>query len=317
MPGLPYLYCILITAASSLPRALSYWVARRVGELAYVLHWRARLALKSNIRVVIGAGANEHRVRRAARQAFRLYGMFIVDLFGFGGLRREILATIREDNAAAFARAWSAGGVVICSAHFGSWDLIPAFLAHRRISALCIVAESPDPIVAGVFRRLRRTLSQKIVPVGRAMRRCVKALQCGQWAVIALGDRPFGERGVPLELFGRRILFPQGLARIALHARVPLLPAFVRREADGYVILWGTPILPPSDLRRRDAVAIMLRAYAAQLAAVVRRHPEQWFIFHTLFDPDGQTPDPLRRRLEKGADLRLVPARQPTGRPLP
>ncbi len=245
--------------------------------------------------------------------------MFIVDLFGFGGLKREILATMREDNAASFSRAWSAGGVVLCSAHFGSWDLFPAFLARRHIPTLCIVVESPDPSIAGVFRRLRRMLNQKTIPVGRAMRRCVKALQCGQWVVYALGDRPFGERGVPLEMFGRRMIFPQGLARIALHARVPLLPVFVRREANGngYVISWGTPILPPLDLRRRDAVAIMLRAYAAQLAAVVRRHPEQWFIFHTLFDLDGQTSDPLRRRLEKGADLRLVPARQPTGRPLP
>jgi lauroyl/myristoyl acyltransferase len=71
--------------------------------------------------------------------------------------------------------------------------------------------------------------------------------------------------------------FHVGAPSIALASGAALLPLFTVREGgDGFLVDIGPPIEVPAAARRAQAVEMMTREFARQLAEHVRVHPECW-----------------------------------------
>lgn len=297
------LYRLMMAVLAVLPRHLCYWVARRIARLNYCFDRRGREAVKANLRIVLGPDADERRVRHEALWTFRLFGMFLVDFLGirrFGQriLREQVNVTGEEE----FDRIVRERGAVAVSAHFGSWQMGPAWSAHRGQKTLSVILQPPEDLVDRLFTRLRQQHKQAFVDLEDAMRRCVRTLRDDRSTIIIVaGDRPLGEKGVEVEMFGHKVYFAQGPARIALRTGAALYPVFVLRCAgDSYLVEYGRPIEPPERGSARKKAHAMTRAYAEQLERVIRSHPSQWFLFYEVFDPpDGLPPDPVRVAYER------------------
>lgn len=103
------------------------------------------------------------------------------------------------------------------------------------------------------------------------MRRLKRLLQEGHPVSITAGD--WARRNLEIPFLGRWLRLATGPAQLAASTGAPLLPVFTRREGAGFTVsIAGT--LPPVDAKR--GVEAPLAAFAHQLEAWVRVHPELW-----------------------------------------
>jgi KDO2-lipid IV(A) lauroyltransferase len=160
-------------------------------------------------------------------------------------------------------------GVLVCTAHFGHWELLAAALATRGIDAHSLAARaSSGPLFAWLAAH-RRRLGVTTHGPGSGARvfraRCRSGLATGIFI-----DQNTGEDGRFVEFFGRPAPTPRTAERLCrLTGAVPLLVLAVP-EGQGRWCLEVSP-LPVDGL---------LEAATSRLEAAIRRAPTAWVWQH-------------------------------------
>jgi KDO2-lipid IV(A) lauroyltransferase len=146
------------------------------------------------------------------------------------------------------------------------------------------------------FAAHRARLGMTIFPAQRgATAQLVNAVKDG--AVVAiLGDRDLKGRGPEVEFFGERVSMPAGPASVALRSGVPLLVAGVYSvtRSDG-TRGWEADISEPIELPTTagsDAIRELTQAMARKLEDYIRRRPEEWHVFQSVWPSDRKEAAP-------------------------
>ena len=282
-----YVWFKLITfLAMTLPRKALYWVAHRLADFNHTFDHRGREAVRANLRVILGPGAPEKRIRFEARWVFRHFGKYLAEFFGYKRFGAKFidtyvdvigLETIEEELA-------KGKGVILNTAHISNWEIGAAAMARKGFPLTAVALMHPEPDVNELFRRQRASRGYSVVPVEGAYRRCVQALRENH-VVCFVGERNIGEGGIEVQFMGRPCLFPQGPARISIATGAPLIPGFVvRRPNDSYAGIVEKPIRPPKIRDRREAARVMTQQFADLVATYIKRFPAQWGVFFKVWD---------------------------------
>jgi KDO2-lipid IV(A) lauroyltransferase len=103
-------------------------------------------------------------------------------------------------------------------------------------------------------------------------------------AVALLVDRAYPEDQVLVPFFGRPTPFLRSPALLARFCGCDVLPGFFLRNPDGsYRNVWGGALAPNPTLSPEEDAFRILSRVAADLEAVVRESPTQWFNFYSYW----------------------------------
>jgi lauroyl/myristoyl acyltransferase len=268
-----------------LPRGLAYALAVLVARFAFVFATEARERLHENLRQALPEASPAY-LRRVTWLNFRNHSKAYADLMRLPRARVEALRpllTIKGMEHLEAARA-RGRGVLVVSAHMGSWEVVAAIWS-ATIAPVSLFAEELEPAqLYEWYRRTRARLGISVLPVTQAgLREVLRALKAGEMVVTAI-DRDVLGTGEKMNFFGRPAPIPTGPAAIALRRGTPLLPVSVYRlpddtfEAEGF-----PPIFPePTDDREADVRRVTAQLLR-QLEAIIRAHPEQWHMPHRIW----------------------------------
>lgn len=281
-------YRSLTCICARLPFSIQYGAARCLSVVAHVVAGRSREGVRSNLRTVLGKDADETQVRRLTRRTFRSFGRYLCEFFGAAGcdqafFDRNVRVVGRENLDAALAKG---RGLLFVSGHYSNWEL-GAFVVGRLGYRILIVAQiHSDPRVNDLFVRARAVHGVEVAPTANGARSALRALRDNR-PVAILGDRSTGGPTVDVTLCGQTTGFPQGPWRLALDTGAPLLPTFMRREADGsYTLRIGAPLKWPERGTREEQMAALAQAFAEALEARLREDPTQWAAFYPVWTCD-------------------------------
>lgn len=265
--------------AALLPRAWAEALADVTGDLSWRLARDARAAAAENLRLVAGAGDSR------ARGAFRTYARYYLGMMRLA--HRSLRGGVGEwrwENVAALDASHRRGrGILVLSAHFGNWDLVGMALAERYGDVCVFVERLHPPALYEFYRRVRRRHGVAVAPAGAPGRLPARVLQRnGVLGLVA--DRPFGLRQTTAACGGGHLSIPAGGIRLALRAGAAVHAVFAVREAGLWVLRVGPELTgrlesSPGEAERVQEVA---ERFAAELGAIVRRHPEQWCLLQPL-----------------------------------
>src|SRR6266487_2873453 len=152
-----------------LPRPLGYALAVMVARIAFVFARGAREALVANLRVALPE-LPEKRLRRLVRCNFRNHSKAYADLMRLPVARVEDLRLLlhvegMEHLEAARARG---RGVLVVSAHMGSWE-IAAAIWSATVAPVTLFAEELEPRPLYEWYRLTRArLGISVLPLTRS-----------------------------------------------------------------------------------------------------------------------------------------------------
>jgi predicted LPLAT superfamily acyltransferase len=100
------------------------------------------------------------------------------------------------------------------------------------------------------------------------------------------GDRDFSLNGLPMRFFGREVPFPRGPWELAAMTGAPIVTSFFYTDEERrFHARFGAPIRVAGERgARRASMEAGMRAYVADLEALIRQHPSQWYCFYPFWD---------------------------------
>lgn len=231
------------------------------------------------------ARAGLKRPERLARAHVRLLLWAIVDLLRFVRFRddkrlpRELLVTGMEHFEAASA---AGRGVILVSAHFGCWELIPALTSLRGYATTVLVQKPSQDVFDRLFRELRawagvRTLNNDTLA---GLRPILKALRQGETVGLVI-DQHGESRRLVGKFFGHRVSLPEGPAFLARRTGAAIVPVLARWRGNQHVIEFY-PVM--TAIGGADGDLQTMQAIYDWLETQIRRYPENWLWSYNRWD---------------------------------
>ena len=189
------------------------------------------------------------------------------------------------------------GGAVITVPHMGNWDLA-GWACHRYgIRMFSIAGKQKNPLVNGWINRQRESGMTILERGGGTLKQIIRLLRGGNVLAI-LPDVRVYTPDLQIPFLGSTANFGRGMAMFAITAKVPIIPAILRREGwtrHGFSQL--PAILPDPSLGKEQDARRITEAVIAQVDAAIRAAPEQWFWYNKRWvltpvredAPGGQT----------------------------
>ncbi|HEY5611474.1 MAG TPA: lysophospholipid acyltransferase family protein [Thermoanaerobaculia bacterium] len=270
-----------ITAMISIASAATArrW-GRRIGRLsARLLTRRTHLAFDNLRRTFPEKTAAE--CRAIALACWEHFGETLLEYFRtqrepieeivarFDIANREIL-----DSAIAAQR-----GVVIISAHFGSWEFGAALLSTLDMEITAVARLLDNKYLQRDVLRARERSGVNIVDRRRAARSLVKTLERGG-AVVMLPDQAVKpHEGILVPFLGRDAWTSPAAARLTLRYGAPIVGAFCYPNGERFRLELTSidPAILPESERTTEAVT---RRINDMISERVRRTPELWLWMH-------------------------------------
>jgi KDO2-lipid IV(A) lauroyltransferase len=270
-----------------IPRPLGYWGADRFGDYFYRRNTNLRRNVAENMRHVMGAGATEIAIQGATRRAFQMQSRN-----GFDLLRVPRVSLKRLEQQVRLDGDWhviddalAAGrGVIICSAHYGAFDIMGQYIINRGYESHLLVGRTTSHFVHDSVSYLRQSRGWRLEQVEDpgSVRRVMKALKAGKVAGMVV-DRDWSGTGAPVTFFGAPTTLPTGHIRMALTTGAEIVTALTPRlEGNRYgFVLRHVPLQRTGNTA--DDVAENMRRILANMETVIAHDPGQWVLFRPVW----------------------------------
>ena len=267
-----------------LPYRLALAVAWGVAAVAFhIFRFRRRETLR-RIHEVFGADLPRGKARRIAwfslrNMAFNMVEMMRAPTIDIAWVDRHI-PDFKNHISDVKDVIGKHGGAVITVPHMGNWDLA-GWACHRYgISMFSIAGKQKNPLVNAWINRQRESGMTILERGGGTLKQIIKLLRGGNVLAI-LPDVRVYTPDLKIPFLGSTANFGRGMAMFAITAKVPIIPAILRREGwtrHGFDHL--PPIFPDPSLGKEQDARRITEAVLAQVDAAIRQAPEQWFWYN-------------------------------------
>ena len=271
------------TAVARLPRRPAYWLGRRFGDLAYLCLARRRRVALDNLAIAFGDEKSVAERRAIARATFRHLGEHLIDFSRMRWLTPDTypsMVTVEGFERVEQLLARRAG-LLMLSAHFGSWELAAA-IALRLAPRMHVIARPLDnPALHRLVDTYRRYSGCDVIPKRQALSASLKALRRGDIIALLMDQSSLRHEGIPVPFFGAAAYTSIGPALMALRAGCPVIGAFLVRQGPGrhrLVFSEEIPIQRSGNLRQD--IADNTRRFNQLIESYVRAYPDHWFWLH-------------------------------------
>ena len=239
---------------------------------------------------------------RVARASYLHLAREAVMIFRLGGWSPDRLLERTEVLGLEAVRAAvdDLGGALLLTGHLGNWEVGGAAVAAHGVPIDVVAKGMANPDFERELFGTRERLGMRVVEMGDAPRRVLRALRRGR-VVAIVGDQNAHRNGVFVPFFGRLAASARGPGTFALRTDVPVFVGFgVRRP--GWRQTYRVRLEPLTVERTGDFERDLEAFTAAYMAAVedaARAHPEQYFWQHKRWktrppeEPVGM--DPVQR----------------------
>ncbi len=172
-------------------------------------------------------------------------------------------------------------GVIVFSAHFGNWELIPYILSrHLKRNIGSIAREMDNPLVEAVVKRFREHMGSTIIYKKNSIRTMLKMLEDNQVIYLLIDQNTIEKEAVFVEFFGQTVAAVPSVSLLHLKKNKPVVPLFLHYEKDKIVLdlLEEIQFTPGGD-HTRD-LEELTQLCTSIIEENIRKYPEQWFWFH-------------------------------------
>lgn len=274
-------YRFLSLVVPLLPRPLLVAIGHVFGTLYWALSPRTRRIGRENLaRVFPGRRDRGRLLRRSVRtQAVALLDALWAVRVTHGRARR-CLELDERDTDLLHAALERGDGVVLATAHFGSWEMLNLAGGHLGFPPATVIARHVrNPRIDRHLQRTRARTGNRLVYREGALLRCMAALRRGEivCSVIDIAIVP-AEGGVFADFLGTPAITAPALSTLAVLRRAPLFLVVTRPVRGGLRYRVAvTPVDVDPDAEDREAeVRRVTRRLNDALAARVCEAPGAW-----------------------------------------
>jgi len=287
----PWGYVLNRAAAPLVPFALARKITPSWGDFAYATWKRPREAALRNYARVLGRTVDDPLVERAARECFRHFALYIVEMLLVQGWdTRTVLERLEVEGDEHFEEAAALGrGVIFVSAHMGSAEVAAAAAVMRGYKITSVTERLRPQFVMDWAVACRASMGIRLLSLERAGISLLRALRRKEIVAFVIDAGVERGGGVPMTFFGRETMFPDGPARLARLSGAPIVFAVAARLPGGrFRAHIEPPVCSDRSLSPEEDAYCLTQRLASAFEGYVRRYTGQWYAFREMW-PDDST----------------------------
>ncbi len=255
-----------------------------VGTGVYLALPDTRRAVVHNQSLLLGLPADSLAAHLAARRVFAEFAHCLTDALEMSGKPGRLFEREYVNSKHFFDGIAKKRGVILVTAHTGSWEVGGRLLRlHRDIRTTMVMAEEVNSGARGFVDELRKKSGVDVLYASgndpSTAITLLSRLRNNEVVAIQIDRPPASAKVITTRLAGAPWRVPEGPFRLAQASGAPVIPVFLRRS--GYRRYTFT-LAEPIEIARR-ATPDQLQAAAQRatdaLEGFVRTHPDQWFHF--------------------------------------
>jgi len=271
-------YGFLSMLARLLPSRLSYLIGETLATAFFLLSGARRSVIAANLGTAL-----DREQAHFSRMGYRVmlnFGRNVVDTFRLAHLgRKHLLAAVTITGREKLDKAVASGkGVILVTAHLGSWEMGGAALAAMGYSVTTVAGVQFSPALSPHIKKIKQDLGIDVLSSTTGLKRILKALARGEIVALHIdGDQFVG--GVEVPFFGRKSVFPGGPAVLSARTGAAILPAFAIRTGGrriGIVVEDEIPVEGDEESVTRMILEVV--------ETYIRRYPDQWCMFRPFWE---------------------------------
>lgn len=261
-----------------LPERWGIAIARRLGGVIYRVSPLAEGG-RDNAHHVLGPDADPASVSRLTRHAFQYRLLNYYDLLRLSGMpAAEISRRIKIEGTEYIDQVVAEGrGAVVIGPHMGPVELMIQGLASLGYRMIGITEHLEPERFHKFVMGLRSAHGLNLISTQGSLLDVYRRIKRGEILLSTL-DRDSTGTGVVVDFLGVPAWMPDGYARIAVRAGVPLVFGFCRRAGDGAGGKIYPPMYPNGSLRKEEAVMDLVQRTVRLFEKVIREYPEEWHL---------------------------------------
>ena len=237
------------------------------------------------MRHVLGEDVDDQRLRRAVRSVLYNAARNYVDLLKMPRLKlTDIEKRVTVHGWHNYEDAIKKGrGVILVTAHLGSFDITSQILASHSVNTTVIVEAQEPAAFSDHVTGLRKSKGLTFVPVQPGVLSIImQTLDRGE-TVGLVCDRDITRDGYKSTFFGEETTTPVGAVRIAMRTGAAIVPAFnFRRNGSNYEAYVEPALEIIND--GYDAVAKNMQQLIGAMEKFIRTCPEQWVVLGPIWE---------------------------------
>jgi len=282
---------------SFLPLRGAMALARQWGwVMAHIIRLRRTYALDTMARCLPAKSDAERR--QIYNEMCMHQATNMMELMRFvGGKDAELGERLDIQGEGHVKRARELGkGVLILAAHFGNYDLMSLYTARLFAYPVTIITKTlKNAKLNKLWWEMHRKGGVKEVPSHNSYRACLRALRKNELLGFMLDQNRPKEQGIFVDFFGRLASTTPGLAFMSAQSGAPVVPAFMRRTADGRHVLEVLPAIEPPPDRKEETILAYTEKYTKIIEEQIRCYPAQWLWLHKRWKsrPVGEGAPPV------------------------
>ncbi|HTT72035.1 MAG TPA: lysophospholipid acyltransferase family protein [Anaeromyxobacteraceae bacterium] len=274
-------------------RALLGALGELAGELAWLVRVRRGVVL-SNLRLAF-PDLGEAERRRIGRASFKRLGRMAPEFLLAPRLSREELEGyfVYEGMDRLLAERASGRGVIVCTGHFGPFELLAAVHALLGFPITMITRRMGRSRLNDLWRgaRARAGVKELVARRGATLWAARRALAEGRVLGYVIDQNQPLHRAIFPNFFGVKAATSATPAVLALRTGAKVFFAVaLPREGGRHRLVVEGPLAPPSTGHRAADVLAFTQELNDRLERWVRAYPEQWYWLHRRFKtrPPGE-----------------------------
>ncbi len=285
--------------ATIFPLNVLYWIAKRAAGLNHFFDKKGREAVEANLRVITGGKLDEKALKKAVKQTYRHFSLYLAEFFRTKKLDKEyfdshveVVGTENIDRALEHGR-----GVVIVSVHLSNWELGLNYFCSNGYPSYVIVGSHKNKKVNDLFLNPRIEAGARPIPTSNALEGGYQAL--GENGIlIVMADRVTTKGGVKKTFFGKTATLPLGPAKFAIGAHAPLVTAHIFRRPDNtFILSFEEPIYTDDMPETDESVDALMDRYIERFESYIIKDPTQYSVFYRIWKDED---NPVRSVQDQG-----------------
>ncbi len=262
-----------------------YKIALRFGDffgmMAFsVFRFRRKVTLE-NLEKSFGPKYTISQYRKIGSRTYRNIVKSIIEFGLFPSLKKKNLSElISIEGQEHLQKLKSDGkGAVLVTGHFGSWELLGAFISQNGWPIDYLVGEQHNLKVNELMNSHRQMYGIGLIEMGVAARGVIKAIRAGRM-VAMLSDQDAGSDGVIVQFMGRPASTPKGPAAFALKTATPIIFGCIVRGNGMHKVIIKPPLVMEPSGNKDDDIKTITQAYTSLLEKFIIENPDHWFWPH-------------------------------------
>ena len=225
---------------------------------------------------------SEEEARRIIKDSFINLSQNVLEILYMPRLKKDDFKYIKFEGLDILKREYAKNrGIVILTAHIGTWEWLAAGLVRAGFSVTALAKPQPDSQYTKLLDEYRAQVGVEIFARGAAseLLAATRALKKGR-ILGFLADQDAGPGGAFIEFLGEVCSTPMGPAVFARKFMSPVVPAFIIRQSDGtHKIEISEPIVYNDTGNTNDDLFDFTKRMTKVIENQIIAHPTQWIWF--------------------------------------